>query len=201
MRTVRRLYFYAVAFISLEVILWGMIGLARSIACQATSFCGGSAILTQGLAAIIVGIPFFAVHWWASQRFARQDMEERASGVRAVFLYGLMLATLIPIVQNLLSLLDRLALQAVNLSTSQAFFGPNQTWTDNLIAMLMNAVFAAYFWNILRGDWRVIDPQETYADIRRIYRHIWLVYSLAMVVAGVEQLLRFILDILRLSWF
>ena len=127
-----------------------MIGLARSIACQGTSFCGGAAVLTQGLAAIIVGIPFFGVHWWLAQRFARQDVEERSSGVRAVFLYGILLATLIPIVQNLLSLLDRLALQAVNLSTSQAFFGPNQTWTDNLIAMVMNAVFAAYFWNILR---------------------------------------------------
>ena len=30
MRTVRRLYFYAVAFVSLEVVLWGLIGLARS---------------------------------------------------------------------------------------------------------------------------------------------------------------------------
>ena len=31
MRTVRRLYFYAVAFVSLEVVLWGLIGLARSL--------------------------------------------------------------------------------------------------------------------------------------------------------------------------
>ena len=31
MKTVRRLYFYAVAFISLEIVLWGLIGLLRSI--------------------------------------------------------------------------------------------------------------------------------------------------------------------------
>ena len=31
MRTIRRLYFYAVALISLEVVIWGLIGLLRSI--------------------------------------------------------------------------------------------------------------------------------------------------------------------------
>ena len=195
MRTVRRLYFYAVALISLEVILWGMIGLARSIICKGTAVCGVAAILTQGLSAIIVGIPFFGIHWWMAERFARQDGDERASGVRAAFLYGVLLGTLIPIVQNLLSLLDRLALQAVKLSPSQAMFGPNQTWTDNLIAVVMNAIFAAYFFTVLRADWRVINPKEAFADIRRIYRHVWLIYSLVIVVASVEQLLRFMLSV------
>ncbi len=195
MRTVRRLYVYAVAFISLEVLLWGTIGLARSIVCKGTSVCGVAAILTQGLAAILVGIPFFAVHWGLAQRFARQDEEERTSGVRAVFLYGILLATLVPIVQNIISLLDRLVLQAVNLSPAQALFGPNQIWTDNLIAVVMNAIFAAYFFTVLQADWRVIDPKEAFADIRRFYRYVWLTYSLAMLVAAVEQLLRFILTI------
>ena len=36
-----------------------------------------------------------------------------ASGLRAAFLYGILLGTLIPIVQNALALLDRLALRAV----------------------------------------------------------------------------------------
>ncbi len=30
MRTIRRVYLYVVAFISLEVVIWGLIGLARS---------------------------------------------------------------------------------------------------------------------------------------------------------------------------
>ena len=195
MRTVRRLYFYAVAFISLEILLWGMIGLARSIICKGTSVCGGTAILTQGLAAVIVGIPFFAIHWGLAGRFARQEGEERASAVRAVFLYGILLATLIPSVQNLLSLLDRLGLQAVKSSPAQAMFGPDQTWTDNLIAIGMNAIFAAYFITVLRADWRVISPKEAFAGIRRFYRYVWLTYSLVIVVAAVEQLLRFILSV------
>src|SRR5512135_379482 len=141
MRTVRRLYLYAVSAISLEVLLWGMIGLGRSIVCQMYLRCNPTSIISQGLAAIIVGIPFFAVHWWLAQRSAQRDNEERASGIRALFLYGMVLGTLIPIVQNGLSLLDRLALRIVGMPASFAFLGSNQTNGDNLIAMVMNAIF------------------------------------------------------------
>jgi hypothetical protein len=195
MRTVRRLYFYAVAFVSLEVVLWGLVGLARSFFCnRGNAVCGAASILAQGLALILVGVPVFGFHWWMAERFARQDGEERASGVRAVFLYGALLGTLIPIVQNALSLLDRLVLQAVGISTSQAFLGPNQTWTDNLIAIVMNAIVAAYFIYVLRADWLVITPKDSFTDIRRIYRHVWLIYGLGIVVGAVQQLLRFILN-------
>ncbi|HTX92862.1 MAG TPA: DUF5671 domain-containing protein [Anaerolineales bacterium] len=193
MRTVRRLFFYLVAFISLEVVLWGMIGLARSIVCKGTAVCGGAAILTQGLAAIIIGIPFFGIFWWVVQRDSVRDMDEHASGVRAVFLYAVLLGTLIPILQNFLALFDRLALQAVRLSPAQALFGPGQSWTDNLIAMVMNAIVAGYFLTVLRSDWQVISPKETFADVRRLYRHVWLLYSLILLVGAVQQLIRFIL--------
>ena len=196
MHTVRRLYFYAVAFVSLEVVLWGLVGLARSFFCgRGIAVCGVATILAQGLALILVGVPVFGFHWWIAERFARQDGDERASGVRAVFLYGVLLGTLIPIVQNALSLLDRLALQAVSLSPTLAMFGPNQTWSDNLIAVVMNAIVAAYFITVLRADWQVVAPKESFTDIRRIYRHIWLIYSLGVVIAAVQQLLRFILNI------
>ena len=197
MRTVRRLYFYTVAFASLEIVLWGLVGLARSFFCgRGTVVCGAAMILAQGLAFILVGLPVFGFHWWMAERFAHQDGEERASGVRAVFLYGVLLGMLIPIVQNALSLLDRLILQAVGLLSSQAILGPNQTWTDNLIAILMNAIVAAYFLYVLRVDWQVVAPKDAFTDIRRIYRHVWLIYSLGIVVLAVQQLLRFILNIL-----
>jgi hypothetical protein len=196
MRTIRRLYFYAVTFVSLEVVLWGLIGLARSFFCgRGNAACGAAGILAQGLALILVGVPVFGFHWGMSERFARRESEERASGVRAVFLYGALLGTLIPIVQNGLSLLDRLALHAVGLSPTQAILGPNQSWSDNLIAMLMNGIVAAYFIYVLRADWQVVTPQEAFSSIRRLYRQLWLVYSLAFVVGSIQQLLRFLLNI------
>lgn len=195
MRTIRRLYFYTVVFVSLEVVLWGLIGLARSIFCTTGAVCNVSALLARSLALILVGLPVFGLHWWLAERFARQDEEEHASGIRAFFLYGVLLATLIPILQNVLSLLDRLALQAVGLSSYHAFLGPNQTWSDNLIAVVMNAVVAAYFVTVLRADWKAIQAKESFADLRRLYRHVWLIYSLVLVVAAVQQLLHFILNI------
>ena len=45
MKTVRRLYFYAVALISLEVVLWGLINLLRSIIDQTVG--GGAEALAQ----------------------------------------------------------------------------------------------------------------------------------------------------------
>ena len=196
MRTVRRLYFYAVAFVSLEIVLWGLVGLARSFFCgKGNAVCGAASILAQGLALILVGVPVFGFHWWMAQRFARQDPDERASGVRAVFLYGVLLGTLIPIVQNVMSLLDRLVLQAVGLSGTQAILGPNQIWSDNLIAVVMNAIVAIYFISILQQDWNVIAQKDSFIDIRRVYRHIWLIYSLGILVIAVQQLLTFILNI------
>ena len=194
MRIIRRLYFYTVALVSLEIVLWGLISLTRSIFTSANTIGNATGRLAEGLALILVGVPVFGFHWVMAQRFARKEMDEHASGIRAAFLYGVLLGTLIPVFQNFLSMLDRLALLIVGLPTAQAFLGPNQTWSDNLIAMVMNAIAAAYFLYVLRGDWQIITPKDSYSDLRRIYRHIWLIYTLVIVVAASQQLLRFVLS-------
>src|SRR4030095_5267416 len=64
MKSIRRLYFYLVAFISIEVVVWGLIGLLRSIVDETVS--GGAEALAQALALILVGVPIFLIHWlWA----------------------------------------------------------------------------------------------------------------------------------------
>lgn len=96
MRTIRRLYFYLLAFISLEVVLWSVITLLRTIFESGNiSFIGDS--LAGGLAFLIVGLPMFLFHWNFIQRDSLRDNEERSSRLREVFLYGTYLATLIPI--------------------------------------------------------------------------------------------------------
>lgn len=196
MRTIRRIYFYVVALISLEVVLWGMISLARSFICPGDLLCGGSdSALALGLALVMVGVPFFAFHWLMAQRFTRQEMDERASGIRAAFLYGVLLGTLIPVVQNILALVNRPVLTSLRMESSRALIGSTQTWSDNLIAIVMNLLVAAYFLYILRNDWKVIQPREAFANLRRIYRWFWALYGLALTVIGLEQLLRFLLFI------
>ncbi|MBI4731573.1 MAG: hypothetical protein HY781_05495, partial [Chloroflexi bacterium] len=194
MRTVRRLYFYAVALISLEIVLWGLVGLARSILSSLQVFQAGAFQLAQALALVLVGVPVFGFHWLMAQRFARRETDERASGIRAAFLYGVLLSTLIPVVQNTLALVNRPILIGMRLSSSRAFVGGQQIWSDNVIAIVMNLLVAAYFFTVLRADWKVVEPRESFANLRRIYRWIWALYGLGLTVSGLDQILSFLLS-------
>ncbi|MGQ9833149.1 MAG: DUF5671 domain-containing protein [Candidatus Villigracilaceae bacterium] len=191
MRTIRRLYFYAVAFISLEVVLWGLINLARATFVTDTVFDPAEQ-LAQALSLVLVGIPVFILHWVTAQRSARQEEDEHASAVRAVFLYGTLLATLLPIVQNVWALLNRLLLQAFGLSTALALLGENQSSADNLIAILMNGIIAAYFITVTQNDWKSVKTPHMLTDVRRLYRYLWAIYALGLLITGVYQVLRFI---------
>ncbi|MBT3312974.1 MAG: hypothetical protein HN390_00015 [Anaerolineae bacterium] len=193
MKTIQRIYLYAVSLISMEVVLWGMIGLARSIFSDSSS--GGVSQLSQALALILVGVPVFGIHWWAAQRSANQDEEERSSGVRALFLYAVLLGLLIPFSQNGLAVLNRLVTNLFNIPSSRALIGGYQSLSDNLIAALFNGFVAVYFLNILKKDWLEVSNKAALTLTRRIYRYIWVLYSLVMAIAGVNQILRYIFSL------
>lgn len=190
MKTVRRLYFYAVALISAEVMIWGLISLLRSMISNAIG--GTTEQVAQALALTVVGLPFFLFHWLWAQRSAHRDVEERSAGLRGVFLYGMLLATLIPAVQQLLALINRSLLAAFRMETIRALLGGTQTAPDNLIAIAINGLLAMYFWYILRGDWKILPDTSTLSDVRRLYRYVWVVYGLGMTVFGVQRALRFL---------
>ena len=190
MKTIRRLYFYAVAAISIEVVLWGIITLLRSIF-NANKVIEGTSTLAQALSLILVGVPIFLIHWLWAQRASAKDDEEKTASVRAIFLYGILLGTLIPAVQNLLALIDRTFLATANLYTYRAIVGGSQTWLDNLIAIVINLLIAAYFWNILKAEWRTLTETESFAEIRRLYRFVWVLYGLLMTIYGAQQALDF----------
>jgi Domain of unknown function (DUF5671) len=191
MKSIRRLYFYLVAFISIEVVLWGLVGLLRSVANDNIS--GGADALAQALALVLVGVPIFLIHWLWVQRASARDEEEKTATLRAVFFYAILLATLIPVVQNLLSFIDRALVQGAGLGVGRALsIFREQTLADNLIAIFMNGIVAAYFWNILRGEWATLPDRENFTEVRRLYRYIWMLYGLLMTVFGAQQVLRFL---------
>jgi hypothetical protein len=188
MKTIRRLYFYAVAIISMEVVTWGVINLLRSIF-SADKITNDASTLAGALALIVVGVPIFLIHWLWAQRTSAKDDEEKTAGIRAIFFYGILLGTLIPAVQNLLALIDRTFLTAASLYVTRAIVGGTQTWVDNLIAIVVNLLIAAYFWRTLQNEWRTLPETESFAEIRRLYRFIWMLYGLMMVIYGAQQAL------------
>ena len=194
MKSIRRLYFYLVAFISIEVVVWGLIGLLRSIVDQTVS--GGADALAQALALILVGVPIFLIHWLWAQRVSAREEEEKEATLRAVFLYAVLIGTLIPVIQNFLAFIDRSFVQVAGLGVGRAFASfRNQTIADNLIAIVMNLVVAAYFWNLLRGEWGTLKDKENFSEVRRLYRYIWMLYGLLMTVFGMQQILRYLIYI------
>lgn len=191
MKSIRRLYFYLVALISIEVIVWGLINLLRSIIDQTVS--GGADALAQALALILVGVPIFLIHWLWAQRVSARDEEEKTATLRAIFLYGILLGTLIPVVQNFLSFLDRGLVQITGLGVERAFSSfRDQTLADNLVAIVMNGIVASYFWTTLRYEWDTLTYTENFSEVRRLYRYIWMLYGLLMTVLGIQQNLRFL---------
>ncbi|MFZ5908405.1 MAG: DUF5671 domain-containing protein [Chloroflexota bacterium] len=193
MRTIRRLYFYLVAFISLEVVTWGLIGLLRSIVSPALVDMAGA--LARALALVLVGAPIFLFHWQWGQRAAARDVEERTASLRAVFYYAALLATLIPVAQNALALVNRALLALAHAEPSRALVGASQSWQDNLIAIGVNGLLAAWLWNALGAAWKSLPDSENFSDVRRLYRYLWLLYGLGMTVFGAQQALRFIFDL------
>ena len=190
MKSIRRLYFYLVAFISIEVVTWGLVGLLRSIVDDTVS--GGADALAQAIALVLVGVPIFLIHWLWVQRASAREEEEKTASLRAVFLYAILLATLIPVVQNVLAFINRSFLGVASMDSYRALVGGSQTLADNLIAIGMNIIVAAYFWNILRNEWLTLPDKENFSDVRRLYRYIWMLYGLLMVVFGGQQILRFL---------
>ncbi|MGD8752459.1 MAG: DUF5671 domain-containing protein, partial [Anaerolineales bacterium] len=192
MRTVRRLYLYAVAMISLEVVLWGLVEFARSLL---SDQLGGDNLqqLSEVLSLSLVGVPVFSLHWWLAQRGARQDEQERSAGLRAMFLYGMLAVTLIPVSLNALALVNRAFLQAFGLPPQLALVGGDQSWRDNLFAVAVNVSVAAYFFSVLRDDWEEGVQGEAFSHVRHLYRYFWVLYGLGMSVLGIQLICRHLL--------
>jgi hypothetical protein len=191
MRTIRRLYFYLVTLISLELVIWGIIALGRTIVDNLPGGGTGN-LLAGGLSLVLVGVPIFLIHWRVVQRDALKDEEERGNRLRALYLYGARIGILIPVVQNVLAIISRLLLSLFGLNPNQAFIGSGQTVADNLIAIVINLIAWAYIERILRSDLNANLPSSTMGEVRRLYRYVWVLYGLGLAVTGVDLILRFI---------
>ena len=193
MLTIRRIYRYIVAFISLEVVLWGLIELARST--FSSEIIGGSASqLARSLSLLFVGLPIFLLHWIPIQKSAAKDEEEQSSLIRALFLYAVLLSTLIPIVQNVFAIVNRVLLNIFQIPLMYAIVGQSQNWIDNLVAIVMNGLIAGYILFLTRENWTKPPIGNAFTNIRRLYRYIWVLYGLAMLIGGIILVIQHLLS-------
>jgi len=194
MKAVRRIYIYLVAFVSLEVVTWSVIGLGRSAFNRGT-IIGGADQLASALAFILVGLPIFLIHWLLAQRDADKDPEERFSGMRALFLYGTWLALFVPVVQNVIAILQRALALLLRGDPNMIAIGSDQTWSDNLVGIVVNGVLAAYFYTVIRTNWKEPPKGSWFPLIRRVARYLLMLYGFVMAFAGVQQVLFYLFDL------
>lgn len=101
-KTVRRLYYYAVAAVGLGLLWFGAVEVVSALLDwllgEATRITEAlwTELLATGLSLLAVGAPVWATHWRTAQTIARrEDVEgqaERASLPRRIYLYGVALA-------------------------------------------------------------------------------------------------------------
>jgi hypothetical protein len=187
MRTIRRLYIYLVTLISLELIVWGLINLLQTSFSTLPRF--GTNLLASGLSLVLVGLPFFLLHGWLAQREARRDPEEQSSPVRALFHYAARLALLSPAVIELSNLLKDL-FDAL-LRAAGAYSAT--TTLDRVISIALNLAAWAIMERLLRRDWAALPQGEALVGVRRFSRYVWMLYGLALAVAGAFQILQYLL--------
>jgi hypothetical protein len=190
MKTIRRFYFYLLALISIEVVIWGVVDLLTNAVLRQP--VGGASVLARGLSMLLVGLPIFLLHWRVIQNDARRDEEEHGSRLRALFLYTIRWATLAAAVQNVLAWTNRLCLEWFGFNPRSGLVGGGDTNQDNLVVILVNLCVWFYFDRILRADISANLPGETVNESRRLSRYLWVLYSLGIALLGVHQLLSYI---------
>jgi hypothetical protein len=196
--TIRRIYLYAVAFVSLETVLWGVINFARALA-RGGFFRADRLEVAVSLSFFLVALPVFLMHWWLINRSLRKDPDEITDRVRAVFLYGALIAALLPVVLYGSALIRRVLLAIFGLDPILGGF--DGSLTDDLIGLAVNAAAAAFLFWILRQNWRISTAEplivlgRDFYRVRRLYRYFWSLFGLAVVAAGLQTVLQYLLEL------
>jgi hypothetical protein len=202
--TVRRWYFYVVNYVSLSVVLFQTVSLARFVWQTIT---GGAPAwqfdeqwvpgqVAGSLNWIVVAGVVWLLHWWAVQRQTATDEAEQRSALRKVYLYGMTAQTVGFTLANLSFLLydlfrvvwgtDPLAGTDESLLTAAG---------SPVLFALVYGAFWAYHWQVLKGDTRFAGAGVAFnAAIRRFYYYLVSVAGLGMLAGGVMSLLRLLID-------
>ena len=194
----RRLYLYLASALSLLLFLAGGISLARLWFTGSASEIPSDQ-LARSLANVLVGLASLVGHWSFLQRRLAQHPDEVAAPERAIFLYSLLLVTLFTVILNLLALLEQFILSLLGVPAELALLGEGQTLTQGLATILLCSLAAAYFFYVLQQDVARIIPQPAWQRVRQGYRYSWLLFSLGLLLVGLQQTVQFILEISLLS--
>ena len=189
---VRRLYFYAAAFIGLQMLAAGardLLGalLDRLLAPQALGPADQMVLrLSAGAALLLIGLPLWAFHWWVVQRGAART-EERRSSLRRLYAYLVLVVAVFVVLFGVRDLLDAL------LSGEQLSLVGSRL-AAAIATLVVYVPIGVYHWRVVGGDRQEVEQTGGPATLRRWYMVIVQAVSLAIAafaaVDMLDQLLR-----------
>ncbi len=195
MLTIRRLYIFLVCVVSLQAVAWATIALLQDLLIS-----GGQSSITFiafQIAVIIIGLPFFLVHWLWAQHLAGRDLDERASALRRLYLYGTLAAFLAPLVAvafNTLAILLQLAFGGrPDNGVSLGQYSTADTLLRDLVALGSLGLLWFYHWRITAADATAAPESGSAAAIRRLYVLSFSAAGIGLVTVGVISTLRWIM--------
>ncbi|KAA3665480.1 MAG: DUF3842 family protein [Chloroflexi bacterium] len=192
MLKIRRWYIFLVSAISLHVVTWGIIALLRNL-----FISGLDAQKTQialEIAIIIIGLPFYLVHWLWAQRLAQKDDEERLSDLRSFYLYGMMVGFLAPFANSAFNLIAEVMRQLLKVERRRYYFSElsfSEMILYFFVALVVLGLFWFYHYRLVLAEHVSQTNGRTLA--RRIYTYGFSAVGLTLTIIGLSSLVNWVL--------
>lgn len=191
MMNIRHWYIYLVSIISLQAVVWAVIGLVRELLGPAPLGIGSD--LPMLIAVLIIGLPIYLGHWLWAQRLARRDASERATVLRRVYLYAVLALCLAPFLASAFDLVEILLGRVLG-ETSRLIMPwqgktPDELLVASIAPMVVLPLVGFYHGRVLRNDARVAPEPGDLATVRRVFVLAFSAVGLVMTSVAVISLL------------
>lgn len=201
--TIRRLYFYLVAFISLIAGLSALRGLIEVLVpfwltgealleTNSSNFVRDQTARQGGF--LIVSTPVFLIHWRYIRGLAEQPSESSAA-LRKLFMYACMALTLIVAIETLYQLIEGSVELLLGRSLAESALWPNQWLTHFLLAGTHLALFL-YFAQQIQSDGDLGTETGWAGTWRRLFQMIVGLTGLGLLITGAASVLAFVWQML-----
>lgn len=184
MTTIRRLYFYVVAFAALMVTAFGVVTLLSALLDlpfhSITVVGDPTTQIALALAMLIIGGPVWLLHWFFAERSAARNADDRRAALRHLYLNLVLATALLNLIPSFHRSLDWL-------------LGTRLTYDPVIphIAMLLAwSVVWGYHWWTLRRE----GPEATRRTLHRWYLYGATAYGLGLLVLGAHGFLTAVLQ-------
>lgn len=199
----RRWYFYVVSAVSLQAVTWAVIALLRNLLAPALGLADRTLSpeaerIAFQISVIIIGLPMFLLHWqWARKPYADDASDKQAPVERALYLYFMIGAFLIPLVANANGFIQSLLRLAGGMPALRPFFSDalpdraNLAYTGTAVFVL--ALMLAFHTRLLRQDRRSQPITAIEAEIHRLFIYLFSAVGLIMTSYAAANLLQWLL--------